>query len=113
MKPAIEHFVAVPLRSNTSTFGVLVVSRNSQPEFNEEEALIVQSFASATTMALENARLSWQLEMIRRKYPALFADEPVRSAQKSGAGAAIRQTAVAGGTAGNYPARAPKRALHR
>ncbi|MBI1802997.1 MAG: PAS domain-containing protein [Ignavibacteriae bacterium] len=61
MKPDREHFIAVPLQGRGSIFGVLVVARNSDPEFIEEEALIVKSFADATTVALENARLFWEL----------------------------------------------------
>ncbi len=57
MRPQKEHFIAVPLKGRDSTFGVLVVSRNRDPEFVEEEALVVKSLADAATVALENARL--------------------------------------------------------
>ncbi len=61
MRPEREHFIAVPLQGRGSIFGVVVVARNSDPEFIEEEALIVKSFADATAVALENARLFWEL----------------------------------------------------
>ncbi len=57
MKPEKEHFIAVPLKGRHSIFGVLVVSRNRDPEFIEEEALVVKSLADAATVALENVRL--------------------------------------------------------
>jgi PAS domain S-box-containing protein len=57
MRPEKEHFIAVPLRGRISTFGILVVARNRDPEFIEEEAQIVKSFADAATVALENAQL--------------------------------------------------------
>lgn len=62
MKPDIEHFIAVPLMGRGSFFGVLVVARNRNPEFIEEEAEIVRSFAAAATVALENARLIDELK---------------------------------------------------
>jgi len=61
IRPDREHFIAVPLHGRSSIFGVLVVARNSDPEFIEEEAQIVKSLADATTVALENARLVWEL----------------------------------------------------
>lgn len=57
MKPEKEHFIGVPLKGRHSIFGVLAVSRNRDPEFIEEEALVVRSLADAATVALENARL--------------------------------------------------------
>jgi PAS domain S-box-containing protein len=112
MKPAIEHFIAVPLRGRSSTFGVLVVARNSAPEFIEEEAVIVKSFASATTVALENARLTWQIASIRQKYPSMFAEEltsPVRmnvrqQTRRRSAGYVKQRT---------VPIRTPKRNIQR
>jgi len=47
MRPEKEHFIAVPLLSRGSIFGVLVVARNRDPEFIEEETEIVRSFAEA------------------------------------------------------------------
>jgi len=61
MKPDKEHFIAVPLKGRNSIYGVLVVSRNRDPEFIEEEALVVKSLADAATVALENARLSQEV----------------------------------------------------
>ena len=61
MKPDKEHFIAVPLKGRGPLFGVLVVARNRDPEFIEEESLLVRSFAEAATVALENARLFRQL----------------------------------------------------
>ena len=61
MKPETEHFIAVPLKGRRSIFGVLVVSRNRNPEFIEEEALVVKSLADAATVALENTRLFQEL----------------------------------------------------
>ncbi|HYQ87201.1 MAG TPA: PAS domain S-box protein [Bacteroidota bacterium] len=57
MRPEKEHFIAVPLLSRGSIFGVLVVARNRDPEFIEEETEIVRSFAEAATVALDNERL--------------------------------------------------------
>jgi len=57
MKPEQEHCIAVPLRGREEIFGVLVVARNRDPEFIEEDALVVKSLADAATVALENARL--------------------------------------------------------
>jgi PAS domain S-box-containing protein len=62
MKPEKEHFIAVPLVSHGSIFGVLVVARNRDPEFIEEETEIVRSFAEAATVALENGRLLDELK---------------------------------------------------
>lgn len=61
MRPEKEHFIAVPLRGRRSIFGILVVARHRAPEFIEEEALIVKSFADAATVALENAQLHFEL----------------------------------------------------
>jgi PAS domain S-box-containing protein len=61
MRPEKEHFIAVPLKGRNSVYGVLVVSRNRDPEFIEEEALVVKSLADAATVALENARLSQEI----------------------------------------------------
>lgn len=66
MKPDLEHFIAVPLKGRDSIFGVLVVARNSDPEFLEEEAMIIKSFADVTSVALENARMSLELDKIHR-----------------------------------------------
>ncbi len=57
MRQEKEHFIAVPLRGRFTTFGILVVARNRDPEFIEEEAQIVRTFADAATVALENAQL--------------------------------------------------------
>ncbi len=57
MKPSIEHFIAAPLKDHQTLYGILVVARNRDPEFIEEEAQLLKSFADATTIALENARL--------------------------------------------------------
>lgn len=61
MKPNKEHVIAIPLQGRRSVFGVLVVSRNRDPEFIEEEALVIKSLADAATVALENARLFQEL----------------------------------------------------
>ncbi|MBI4548396.1 MAG: PAS domain S-box protein [Ignavibacteriae bacterium] len=74
MRPEKEHFIAVPLKGRESIFGVLVVSRNRDPEFIEEEALIVKSFADAVMVALENARLLLEL----RKYQREVTKRPYR-----------------------------------
>ena len=81
MKPEREHFVAVPLRGRGSIFGVLVVARNRDPEFIEEEALIVQTFADAATVALENARLLDELH--RQVGGSILAKPPVIVGQAS------------------------------
>jgi len=65
MKPELEHVIAVPLRGRESIFGVFVVARNRDPLFIEEETQIVQSFADAATVALENARLVFELQNVR------------------------------------------------
>lgn len=57
MKPSIEHFIAVPMRRRKTLFGVLVVARNRSPEFTEDEAELIELFANAATVALENERL--------------------------------------------------------
>ncbi|MFI5251907.1 MAG: PAS domain S-box protein [Bacteroidota bacterium] len=56
-KPAMEHIIVVPLRMANRIFGVLAVARNRQPEFMDDDAQIIKSFAEATTLAIENARL--------------------------------------------------------
>lgn len=61
MRPAVEHFIAVPLNGRESVFGIFVVARNHDPVFIEEEALVVKSFADAASVALENARLYFEL----------------------------------------------------
>ena len=61
MKPACEHVIAVPLRGKETMFGILAVARHGAPEFIEEEAMVVKSFADAASVALENARLSHEL----------------------------------------------------
>ncbi len=73
MKPELEHFIAVPLKGRNSIFGVLVVARNENPEFVEEEALIVNSFANATMVALEHARLSLELNSIHDRISTLVS----------------------------------------
>ncbi len=62
MRPELEHFIAVPLKGRGTIFGVLVVARNSDPEFIEEEAMIIKSFADVTTVALEYAWMSLELD---------------------------------------------------
>ncbi|HLA99997.1 MAG TPA: GAF domain-containing protein, partial [Bacteroidota bacterium] len=61
MKPDIEHIIASPLRGRGSVYGVLVVARNRNPGFHEEDALVVQSFADAGNVAIENTRLYEEL----------------------------------------------------
>ncbi len=58
MKPSIEHFIAVPMKRRKTLFGVLVVARNRSPEFMEDEAELIELFANAATVALENERLA-------------------------------------------------------
>jgi GAF domain-containing protein len=62
MKPNIEHFIAAPLKDRDMLYGILVVARNRNPEFIEEEAQLLKSFADATTLALENVRLLQQTQ---------------------------------------------------
>jgi len=57
MKPSIEHFIAVPMKRRKTLFGVLVVARNRSPEFTEDEAELIELFANAATVAIENERL--------------------------------------------------------
>lgn len=57
MKPPVEHIIAAPLRGRESTYGILTVARNRHPGFNEEDALIVKSFADAASIAIDNIRL--------------------------------------------------------
>jgi GAF domain-containing protein len=57
MKPAVEHIIAAPLLGRESTYGILTVSKNRQPGFHEEDALIVKSFADAASMAIDTIRL--------------------------------------------------------
>ncbi len=57
MKPEIEHIVAAPLKGRQSTYGILVVARNRHPGFHEEDAQVIQSFADAASIAIENLRL--------------------------------------------------------
>ncbi len=70
MRPEKEHFIAVPLKGRGALFGVLVVSRNRDPGFIEEEALLVKSFAEAATVALENARLYQEIDRYK-KHPSI------------------------------------------
>jgi len=71
MKPEKEHFIAVPLKGRGTIFGVLIVARNRDPEFIEEESMLVKSFAEAVTVALENARLFQELKKLQTKIPAM------------------------------------------
>ncbi len=57
LEPPIEHFIAAPMVDKDRLYGIMVVSRNRDPEFIEEEALLLKSFADATTIAFENANL--------------------------------------------------------
>ncbi len=57
MKPEIEHIIAAPLKGRQSTYGILTVARNRHPGFHEEDAQIIQSFADAASIAIENLRL--------------------------------------------------------
>jgi PAS domain S-box-containing protein len=57
IRPRLEHVIVVPLQVANTILGVLAVARGSNPEFVEEDALIIKSFADATTVAIENARL--------------------------------------------------------
>jgi PAS domain S-box-containing protein len=61
MKPLVEHIIAAPLRGREATYGVLIVARNRQPGFNEEDALVVKSFADAASIAIDNIRLHSEL----------------------------------------------------
>ena len=71
MRPEKEHFIAVPLKGRRSIFGILVVARHRDPEFIEEEALVVKSFADAATVALENAQLHHEATGRLRESPPL------------------------------------------
>lgn len=57
MKPPIEHIIAAPVRGRLSTHGILVVARNRNPGFHEEDAQVVQSFADAASIAIDHIRL--------------------------------------------------------
>jgi len=61
MKPEIEHIIASPLRGRGSVYGILVVARNRDPGFHDEDALVVQSFADAANVAIDNMRLFLEL----------------------------------------------------
>ncbi len=61
MKPETEHIIASPLRGRGSVYGILVVARNRDPGFHEEDALIVESFADAANVAIENTKLYMEL----------------------------------------------------
>jgi GAF domain-containing protein len=84
MRPEKEHFIAVPLKGRNSIFGILVVARNRDPEFIEEEALIVKSFADAATVALENAQLHHELSGARE--PVRHVPRPATLAGRRAAG---------------------------
>lgn len=90
MKPPVEHIIAAPLRGRTSTYGILVVARNRQPRFHEEDALVVKSFADAANVALENARLYQEIggPQARPKAVRGPADLPTQAKknQRSGPG---------------------------
>jgi GAF domain-containing protein len=65
MKPETEHIIAAPLRGRRSTYGILTVARNRQPGFYDEDAQIVQSFADAASIAIDNVLL--HAESVRSK----------------------------------------------
>ena len=71
MKPEREHFVAVPLKSKHTTFGILVVARNRDPQFIEEDVNVIKSFADAASVALENSRMICELT---QEEESVFAD---------------------------------------
>jgi PAS domain S-box-containing protein len=66
VRPEKEHFIAVPLKGRKSIFGILVVARHRNPEFIEEEALIVKSLAEAASVALGKSRVFSELPLRRR-----------------------------------------------
>jgi PAS domain S-box-containing protein len=80
-RPACEHIIVVPLKVRSLIFGVLAVARNADPEFVEDDAFLVQSFADAATVALENDRLFSEFQ---KGNPASTADsrplESIRNA---------------------------------
>jgi len=57
LEPPIEHFIAAPMVDKDRLYGIMVISRNRDPEFIEEEAMLLKSFTDATTIAFENANL--------------------------------------------------------
>ena len=67
VKPEIEHFIAVPLMDREMVFGILVVARHRDPQFIEEEAMVIQSFAKVVSVAIENLRLYNELKRYQKK----------------------------------------------
>ncbi len=65
VRPEKEHFIAVPLMDSKAVFGILVVARNRDPQFIEEEINIVELFAKAVSVALENVCLHNELKILQ------------------------------------------------
>jgi PAS domain-containing protein/putative methionine-R-sulfoxide reductase with GAF domain len=93
MKPEIEHIIAAPLRGRQSTYGILTVARNRYPGFHEEDAQIVQSFADAASIAIENIRLHGELGLASVKPP-----EPENGSRPPAAGRREHRMSGAGGS---------------
>ena len=57
MEEAFECFLAIPILKGSQGIGVLVVQRQADRHFSDDEAMVLRSIASQLAMLIENARI--------------------------------------------------------
>lgn len=62
MSAAVKYVLAVPLRSHSKVFGVLVLGRNSGVAFSQDDERFLESAGRILTVAMENAKLFKQAQ---------------------------------------------------
>jgi PAS domain S-box-containing protein len=72
-----HHMICVPIRTNDSIRGVLIMSRNDGAAFTEQEFQLVQLFVSFVALAIENARLFQQTRESQERFAKIFRASPV------------------------------------
>ncbi|NWF64197.1 MAG: substrate-binding domain-containing protein [Chloroflexi bacterium] len=71
--PRDKAWIGVPLYFKDNVIGLLLVSRADQP-FTEDEGLLVSTFASQATVALENARLYHEVTGINQMMERMVSE---------------------------------------
>jgi two-component system, cell cycle sensor histidine kinase and response regulator CckA len=72
--PSCEHLIAVPVIVKGRPLGLIFVSRQSDPEFTQQEFETVELFISHVAFAIEHARLFEQIMISEERYRELFEE---------------------------------------
>jgi signal transduction histidine kinase len=79
--PAAKSLLAVPLRHQERTYGVLVIGRKESPVYSKKEKSVLEAASEAITSSLETASL-FQTSLILSRTPVL--QEPISPARPKG-----------------------------